>query len=310
MHRMIHIAKKILSEKKGAALVLMTFALSVIMASAAMVLDVGSLYYNKTQVVNAVDASVLAGVQALPDDQDQAVQLARDYGAKNNVNDLTVTLSADHQEIRAQASRTVNFDFARLLGYDSGTVRAQAGARLEPITGARGIAPLGIPEQTLNYGESYVLKYAASDSPEGEYHEGWMGLMALQGPGAKLYLDDLKKGYDSLVKQGDVLNIQTGTVSGNTFEGVQYRIDQCKHTPACTWDHYVQGCPRILLIPVIRDYANKQVQVVSFAAFFVDSVAGMGNNNYITGKFIRYTTSGQSDPSGPDYGLKVPRLTS
>lgn len=304
------ITKKTLAEKKGAALVLMTFALSVIMASAAMVLDVGSLYYNKTQVVNAVDSSVLAGAQALPDDPVKAVQLAQEYAVKNNVPDLTVTLSADNLGIQAQASRTVSFDFARLLGYENGTVAARASARLEPVTGTRGIAPLGIPEQTMIYGEPYVLKYAASGTPEGDYHSGWLGLMALQGPGAKLYLDDLKNGYDGLVKCGDALNIQTGVVSGNTYDGVQYRIDQCKHTPACTFDHYVQGCPRIVVIPVIRSYADKQVQVVGFAAFFLESVAGMGKDNYITGRFIRCTTSGQSDPVGPDYGLRVPRLSS
>jgi len=64
-----------------------------------------------------------------------------------------------------------------------------------------------------------------------------------------------------------------------------------------------------LFVPVIEPYADKQVHVKGFSAFLVDSVEGMGVENYITGHFIQHTVPGLSDPAGPDNGIYVPRLT-
>lgn len=300
---------KLLKEEKGAALILMALGVAVIMGLTALVTDLGLMYYNKIQVANAADAAVLAGVQALPADETKARELARDYAEKNGVTSITVTIGADKKNIEVQAERTIGLMLAKALGIESSTARANSQAALEPLTGVKGIVPLGVTEQEFVFGETYLLKYAAGDDPEGDYHSGWLGLLALQGPGAKLYLDDLKYGFDQEVKIGDILNIQTGNISGNTYDGVQYRIDQCKHLPSCTFDNYHEDCTRIMLIPIISPYDDKSIQVNGFAVFFVESVEGMGVDNYITGKFIRHTISGSSSVTGPDNGVYVPRLS-
>lgn len=299
-----------LREENGSALVFMALSLVVVLMAAALVTDVGIIYYNKTQVANAADAAALAGAQALPDSPSTAETMARLYGAKNNVSDLTVNIVEDGRNIEVRAQRSTDLFFARVAGFNSSTALALARAGVEPITGVKGIVPLGINEQTLVYGETYVLKYAASDDPEGEYHPGWLGILALQGPGAKLYLEDLKYGFDEVINLGDILNVQTGNISGNTYDGIQYRIDQCKHTPSCSADSYHPDCTRIILVPVIRESADKkQVQVMGFSAFFIDSVAGMGTENYITGEFLYHVVAGTTSSSGPDYGLYGVRLT-
>jgi hypothetical protein len=278
------------------------------MVSVALVIDVGLMFNNKIQVANAADAAALAGVKELPVNEVSAEAMASDYASLNNVDDITVSISPDKREITVTTKRTIDLFFARILGFDNSTALAQAKAKLEPLTGVKGVVPLGVEEQTFIFGETYVLKYAGGDEPEGDYHSGWLGILALQGPGAKLYLEDLKYGFDEEIKIGDVLNIQTGNISGNTYEGIQYRIDRCNHIPYCAQDHYDPGCPRILLVPVIEAYEDNQVRVKGFSAFLVDSVEGMGIENYITGHFIQLTTGGSSDPVGPENGIYVARL--
>lgn len=294
--------------ERGSALVLVALALTVLLAAVALVTDVGIIFLNRVQVANAADAAALAGVQALPADETRAVLLAQDYGTRNNVPDINVEVTENKREIKVTAQRTTNLLFARIMGYTTTSAQAQARAKLEPLTGVKGIVPLGIEEQPLIFGETYILKYAAGSEPGGEFHSGWLGILALQGPGAKLYEEDLMYGFDQEVKVGNLLNIQTGNISGKTQSGVQYRIDQCKHIPTCTPDHYEKDCPKILLVPVIKPYDSKRVQVAGFAAFLVEAVAGMGNENYITGQFLYHTISGTSSPTGPDNGIYVPRL--
>lgn len=296
--------------QKGAVLIVMALGLSGLLAVAALVGDLGLMYLNKVEVANAADAAALAGIQELPAGEEKATALALEYGHKNRVEDITVEVSPDQRELRVHARRTINLFFgARLFSINTSTAAAQAAARLEPVTGVKGIVPLGVPEQSFVFGETYILKYGAGNAPEGEYHSGWYGILALQGPGAKLYEEDLKLGFNEEIKIGDILNIQTGNISGNTFEGIQYRIDQCKHTPACTAEQYSPDCTRIILIPIISSYGDKKVQVKGFSAFFVESVAGMGNENYITGKFLQqYVVPGTGSPAGPDNGVYVSRL--
>lgn len=299
----------LIKNEKGYALVLITLCMTVIMAVTALVVDVGLMFTNKIMVANAADAAALAGVQALPADAVQAEALAREYAARNRVEDLDVSFDADNRAIEVIAQKTIDLFFARTLGFVHSTASARAKAAVEPCSGVTGVVPLGVPDQEFVFGEPYVLKYAGGDTlPDEDYHSGWLGILALQGPGAKLYLDDLMHGFDQQLELEDIVNIQTGNISGNTYTGIQYRIDQCDHIPYCSPEHYDPGCARVLLVPVIEPYADKQVRVIGFSAFLVDAVEGMGSENYITGHFIEHTISGLSDPSGPDNGIYVPRL--
>lgn len=299
---------RFLNNQKGSALVILTLGLSVMLASMALVTDVGLMLKNKIEVVNAADAAVLAGAQALPGDPARAEALACEYAAHNGVPDISVEISGDDRQISVVAQRTVSLFFARSMGFEESAASAQATACVEPLAGVKGVVPLGVTEQEFIFGETYVLKSGAGGEPEGEYHSGWLGILALQGPGAKLYLEDLMYGFDEMVLIGDILNIQTGNISGKTYEGIEYRINGCKHTPSCTAEHYEQDCPKIMLVPVIEPYDHKKVRVKGFCSFLVDMVAGMGNESYITGKFIRYTTAGEGSLECPDNGVYVSRL--
>lgn len=304
-----HSISKLLREERGSALLLLALSFTVILGSAALVMDVGMMLNNKIQVANAADAAALAGVQALPADETAAEALAKTYASQNNVENIMVKIDDERRKIEVIAQRTIDLSFARVLGFEQSTASARACAVIEPCTGATGVVPLGVPEQSFVYGEPYILKYAGGDEmPDEDYHSGWLGILALQGPGAKLYLEDLKHGFDQQIEINDIINIQTGNISGKTYEGIQYRVDRCNHTPYCSYEHYDPACPRVLLVPVIESYGHKKVIVTGFSAFLVDGVQGMGSENYIIGHFIQHAVSGASSPSGPDNGIYVPRL--
>jgi len=98
-------------------------------------------------------------------------------------------------------------------------------------------------------------------------------------------------------------------MSGATSDGIEARISQCTHSPACTYDNYKRDCPRVVLVPVIRPYDSDNVKVVGFAAFFLEYVGGQGNRNYVVGKFIRmYHTGSLTSEGNADYGLRGIRL--
>ena len=240
----------LIKNEKGSVLILIALGMTVIMASTALVVDVGMMFANKIKVANAADAAALAGVQALPADAVQAEMLAREYAARNHVENLEVNIDPDNRAIEVVAWRSIDLFFARTLGHEQSTAAARAKAAIEPCAGVTGVVPLGVPEQEFVFGEPYVLKYAGGDTlPDEDYHSGWLGILALQGPGAKLYLDDLMHGFDEQLNIDDIVNIQTGNISGNTYTGIQYRIDQCDHIPYCSPDHYDPACPGFCLFP-------------------------------------------------------------
>jgi Flp pilus assembly protein TadG len=64
---------------------LTAIALVVLVGAAALALDAGQLYLNRARIVNALDSSVLAGVQYLPDHPDLALETASEYAARNGL---------------------------------------------------------------------------------------------------------------------------------------------------------------------------------------------------------------------------------
>ncbi|WP_054697150.1 hypothetical protein [Syntrophomonas palmitatica] len=113
---------------------------------------------------------------------------------------------------------------------------------------------------------------------------------------------------------GDIISIESGNMSGPTKNGVEYRINMCKHTPSCSYYQYHKGCPRILLVPVVHiEQVNWgehpcTVKVVGFAAFFTEEYAGQGIENKVKGKFMRYVISAKGDENVSDSGLYTAKL--
>lgn len=299
---------RICKEEKGSTIVIVALCMTILIAMVGAVTDVGIVYSNKWKMSNAVDAAVLAGAQELPSNADAARNKALDYAAKNGLTPelLTVTVSGDKTEITMVGQKEVKLLFAQILGFTKSNVQVKATARVGAIKFLTGVAPLGIQDQSFEYGKQYQLK-----SGDGTY--GWFGPLALGGNGANTYKDNLEVGYQSELKIGDVVDTKTGNMSGPTRDGISYRISSCTRIPPCTYDNFERGCPQVLLIPVIipevgSGNQTKSVKIVGFASFFVDSVPGNGNESIITGYFVNEVKSGEIDFSHQDYGLRGVKL--
>lgn len=296
-----------IKREQGSAIALVAIGMVVMIGAAALALDAGQLYINRTRLVNALDSAVLAGVQHLPDDPDLAEQTAAYYAQLNGLSadEYHFTVDEDNRSLSGQANRQVGLNFAGIFKMNSGQVSARAAAKVSPVSSAMGVTPFGVLEGDFKFGEIVTLKEAAGSNT----YSGWFGALCLGGNGAKNYEDNIKEGYDGQISVGDILPIESGNMSGPTEEGIEYLIDQCPHYPRCTIESFAEGCSRILIVPIVNIQTinngghPESVKVVGFAAFLVTRYTGHGNENTVEGSFIRYVIPGETGGTPNDYGL-------
>lgn len=307
-----------ISNQQGSVIVLVAIGLVVLLGCASLVIDVGLLYTSRSRLVNTADAAALAGAQELPMNPEMAREVAREYVLANGVSEdeLVIEIGADQQSITVKPRQNVHFLFARVLGFTEQEVHASATAFTGSLTGTIGVVPFSIEEQELLGGMEYVLKEGAwrdegstgaALEEDGKMH-GWYGALDpdnIPGGGANEYRERVKNGYQTILRVGDRLLIETGNMSGPTCDGVEYRIAQCKN--GCTYSDHDLDCPRVMIIPVIRVVSSEEVEITGFAAFFLEGVGGQGKDNYVVGRFVKMVASGELG-GGTDYGAYAVKL--
>lgn len=299
----IQAVRKVLAGQRGGILVFTAATVFVLTGMAALALDVGNLYLNRFQLVNAADAAALAGAQELPIRPQDAVAKAYDYAAFNKKTGTAAdvvqpVLSESDTVITVTIRRNVPLFFARIWGLRASAVEATAAAQVRNFSGGTGIVPFGIEKQELVYGQTYTLKLGGGDGYNGNFQA-----LALGATGANNYRDNVKYGYTGNINIGDWIPTETGNMSGPTAAGVSYRIGL---DPSATFSTIAEGSGRIITVPVIDSLlvsGRTDVLVVGFAAFFLEGSGGGGNDAYVYGKFREMVIPGNSSNSGNYYGL-------
>lgn len=307
---MINTLLRLIKREEGTVIVLVAAGLSVFLGFTALVTDVGLLLVKRSQLVRAMDAAVMAGVQELPDNPVAAVQKAQEYAEKNGVApaDLSITISPDNKQMEVQSTKPVNLIFAKILGRDRSNVRALAKASVGPANAVSGAIPMSILEQPLVAGQQYIIKSA---SGVGAYGNSWRGILDFTGGGggSSEYREMTKNGYPGQLTVGQIVDKETGNKSGPTEQGVNARITACNRTPPCSYADYEPDCPRLVWVPVIAEVDNKKVKILGFAAFFLEGVDGSGNHNNVRATFVQETISAEIGTGIADYGLYGAKLT-
>lgn len=304
-------------QERGSVVVIVALSLTVLLGFCAIVTDIGLMYAYKAHLQNSVDAAALAGVQELPNNPNDAKNIAIDYATRNGIPDINVSFEANNAKIVVQADQQVNTNFARIWGITEERISVRAKAMMVPPTGLYGAVPLSIEEQDFVYGQRYILKsgggtgtsewYFDDDkdnsvqmSEESSMTPGWYGALELTGPGASTYQHDLANGYQGVLYVGQILNVKHGNMSGPTADGINTRLNRDTRVPKNTLDNYERNAPQIIYIPIVKIISEsgnsiQEVQIVGFAAFFLEGVAGNGNESIVTGLFIRtLVTNGQN----------------
>ena len=296
-----------LRNKKGASSVITALLLTVIMGFAALVIDVGIVYIERVRLSNTADAAVLAGAQELPSYPLKAQSLAMEYCKKNDVNlsDVNIIISEDKRSMEVHINKEVNYIFAKVLGFETINVAANSRAVIGPVSAVyEGIRPIVVEKQLFQYGHQVVLKEDAGDGMSGNY-----GVVSLGGNGSTTYESNIKYGFNGKLSVGDIINTETGNMSGSTVKGVDF-INSSDYD---TFENHSRDSFRIWTIPVIDSLnvsGKKSVTVIGFAQFFVENAYKNGGHTEIIGRFMKFTTNGDIDPSQPDtglYGVKLVR---
>ncbi|CAM3951949.1 Tad domain-containing protein [Cohnella lubricantis] len=302
----IRLCRKLIREQQGSTVVFAGLTLLLLLTVAGLVVDGGTMYAAKSHLQKTANAAALSGAQELTGEQSDVEAIVDDILAQHNEESSLVGTKIDMKsQIRVQLQKKVTLGFSRLFGKESATVTAEAAAQILPMSVAAGAAPFGIDESIpLEYNRPYKLKVDSSG-----VEAGYFGILALGGPGAATYESNLKYGYQSEIKVGDIIDTQTGNIAGKTREGVRYRIDSDPYPPG---DYTHRDSPRVILIPVYKPYNQrsnqlKQIEVTGFAYFYIMEPMSSKDTS-ITGMFIERTGTGYANPGTVEKGAFAIKL--
>lgn len=290
--------------KKGSVTIVMAVAIVVLCAVAAYVVDIGLVYAERIRLSNAMDAAALAGVVELPGSSTDAVTVAKEYLVKNGVNpdSATITVNSENSMITVTGNKQVNHLFAPVIGIDTSTVDATAKAKIGPIKTTTGnLRPFGVEMFDFTYGDKVTLKQGAGDSYSGNYN-----VIALGGTGASTFEENALYGYDGDVSIGDYIDTEPGNMSG-----VTNTISNYINSETSTFENFEADSIRLWTIPLVTTMevnGRKVVLVEGFAQFYVESTQKKSGSLEITGKFVRFVSSGEIDDTIVDtgaYGVKL-----
>ena len=323
---------KLHSDQRGSAAVVTALFMVVLIGFSAFALDLGIYYDEASKLQNSLDSSVLAALQELPATNTSssawaaAKNAAISYAALNE----TVLTADDIQPvykddvatnsiigIKATKSTVVEFNFAKVLGINSGTVTRTASAGLVPAGGVRGAIPLSITASSLSNAlangvlTGLTIKCSSNTGDIGIDStgvNGWFGALRFEGSGASIYSDLLAYGYNGTLTVGQVLEMENGNMSGPTMDGFTTRYSRCKD--GCTADNYLPDCPKLVYVPVVQIISSSRVKIVSFATFFLESCGGSGRNAYIKASYLKdiVVSDSATGVSGLDFGIYVGKL--
>ncbi|MDG5788471.1 pilus assembly protein TadG-related protein [Evansella sp. AB-P1] len=304
--------KKFKKDEKGAVLVLVALFMTVVLGMLALVVDAGSLYLEKSRLQKGIDLAVLAGMQNLPDRPQAALDAATRVANENGLsgNELSITLQEGGTVFYGEGQRTVPLTFAKVLGFHEQVVQASAKAQVGSLAGVQGAVPLGAyGNRTFSFGTQVTLRVGSGGNDTGAF-----GALELSGQGASEYEKDLTEGYSGILSIGDIVETRSGTIANPTFRAIGERRKDCPYHQVGkipTYMDHPDNCPLVVIIPIYKEVVPNdftKVQIVGFGSFFIDSVGRANEGAPITGRFIRYSFSGEFTPEINPYGAYAYKL--
>jgi len=318
----------LLKDDKGNVFILVAIFLVVLLGMTVFAIDVGSLYLNRRQVVNAADAAALAGAQEIIRAHQDGV--TDDGGVRSRVNAVVVeylgyhdaelieVTESDGSEIRANsetvrvvADKRADLFFApafyALLGSQSAEtsiVGAYATAKLDPPSGVKNLVPFTIPDGYYDGDGNYIeytytkgdIEYLKHESMQKDIMPGFFGLCAFhtddkKDPGGSILEERIINGYPGLISVGDVISTEPGGTIGKVRSGVNTRMD---------------NGDTIIWVPIFdnrdQDTSGREtITVVGFASF--ELLGYCNSTKAVEGRFIEDLAVGSPDSNGDNDSL-------
>lgn len=301
--------------ERGSVIILIAAALAGLLAFGAISVDAGMLYAERTRLNNVADAAALAGAVALAEYPDLTDTLGATAAANQAIDkvitangltssQVTSTVDCSGKTVDVKVSAVKEMAFAKVI--DVPTVQVGAGATADFTVPSildggdvGNIVPLGVElTGTPQPGDPVVLKDGGGSGTCGNFH-----LLALDGNGGvPSILAIFLNGYQGVLEKGDWIETAPGNKDIVATNGMEYRLASEE--------------TRIVITPIVS-YANvngkDMVQILGFAAFYLEGLPGHGGDNTITGHFIQFVVpkagGDTGGTGGTDYGLRSVRLT-
>ncbi len=239
--------KSLLKAESGQVAIIFALLLPVFIGFAAISVDVGRLYFERRELQKAADLAALAGVQELPNNPDNAVNIASQYADQNaqsrplnkEIRITSTYIPNDTIEVKLNNPQT-NLFFARIWEKNSSNVSAGAVAVISsPSAYGRGVMPFGImskePTATSVFGyefsETVTLKEPSQQGEAGNYYFlDIIGEPENQGGGANdIYAALSNGGAPNPVYIGRLYYTQTGINGRQVVNNLEIWIT-CNHT--------------------------------------------------------------------------------
>lgn len=301
--------KNLIEDESGSAIVLFSLYLVILIGIAGLVIDTGALYLTKSHLKKTANAVVLSGAQELTNNSNAVhavvTEILKSHDEEESLKDISIVTNYPYK-ISVTLEKEVKLYFLRIFKMYSQQVQVTSSVQLAPMKSGSGAVPLGIDKDVpLEYLKEYTLKVDSGDSEYGNF-----GILALTGPGAKLYEQDLMYGYDGELKIGDIIDTQTGNIEGKTRNAINYRLNSCNDPID---DYTNRNSTRVILVLVYEPYkfsGNQlaQVKVDGFAYFYLKEPVNKQDST-IKGYFIKRAGTGYGDVNLSDTGAYTIKLS-
>lgn len=311
--------KSILNNRRGSMLVLAALSLSMMLAVSTVVIDVGNIYLNKTQLSNVADAAVLAAAQELPKNPDDAETVATRYSTQNGKNGdvLNTVISNNNREINVQLSRNVGLVFAQFFGMErTFNVSATATAKVS----SAGSVPWSVPfvivkPEKFDYTHQFTMRMYDPRRPYGPYEFDYMNI-GIDSMDFNKYLEYLQNGYVHKLELNQTVQY-FGESSGGR-ESVNAFYDRTRRDTNRDYKQAKVGDPRVMLVGLVdkmlprNTRQGKNLKLVGFVGIYLEEVhRDYGTNFYAKVRFLEGLNVGTGDANANptfDNGLNTIQL--
>lgn len=317
---------KIKKIEKGSISIFVGIAMFAILGMGALITDLGLTYISSNEAQNAADAAAMAAGKDLPLTDIAAnraivTKRAMDYAAANGIlaGNTKVTIKSNGlllTGVTVEVSKTTKGMLTRAADKTSsdGSLARRAIAQVAGVNSVTtdtvkggsgsGVLPIAVTDSQISSLSSSggYLNLSIDPSDISGSHFAWIVLNGSNG-NANVLKNWMADGYDGKVSLGTI-RADTGTKanlddiynarylacinrSDKKSNGVTVEACPRASTSApCTPVNYDPKCPRIAIVPVVRDFTGggngSYAQIIGFAQIFIEnSSSGKMNAKFI-----------------------------
>ncbi|MFZ5989753.1 MAG: hypothetical protein ACOYWZ_21880 [Bacillota bacterium] len=300
----------LLKKTKGNTSVIFICSIIIVALLSALITDIGYIAVERYKLAKNVDLIARIGAEALAESKEKCLEAVKQNTVKRiaGVNNLDIRISDNNREISLYVGKKLNYIFLRYIGFSEKQIHSRVTAKLSNVASYKGIRPFAIEKGEYAFGKQYYLTTTKSVFKKSENGIRVYGLIPLDLGGKNLDTDMIY-GYRKKVNIGDLLYSIPDELMEISGESISEIMERCNHDPACTYENYVEGCPKIIVIPVVEkgSYDKEAMKVIGFTTFFIEDgkVEEENSKRSITlkGRFIKYTVNATTSDGMADFGL-------